>query len=105
MEFCNDELLALSPRDGRGMPAREAFPEERYTELQAVMDDCFHSGTIRKMSHPLGVLIVAPRTDARDRVCGVATYFAAVPRPLPVPPLRSLPELPVPVGPLSEEAG
>ena len=81
MEWANDELLAASPRDGRGMPAREAFTEEKYADVQAAMDDCFRSGEDIRLDRPLGVLFVLPRRDAHRAVIGVATCFFVAPRP------------------------
>ena len=90
MEWCNEELLELFPRDGRGIPVREAFPEEAFRDAQTAMDDCFHSGRYIKLDRPIGVLWLCPRRDDRGRVYGVASHFQ--PSPIAAPRLTLLPE-------------
>lgn len=79
--WSNEEVLAFAGRDGRGVPVREAFPEERYSETQAAMDEVYVTGRTIMLNRPRGSLVVAPRVDARDRIVGVATYFEAAPVP------------------------
>ena len=93
MDWCNEEQLELVPRDGRGIPVREAFPESTFRETQTAMDDCFHSGRYVKLVRPHGVLWLCPRRDDRSRVYGVASHFRVSPLPLDAPRLTLLPEL------------
>jgi hypothetical protein len=75
MEWANDELLSLSPRACIGIPLSESFPEPEFAEAQAAMDAVFHGAGIIKLARPYGTLILGPRTDARGRVFGVASWF------------------------------
>lgn len=88
---CNDEVLAVGGRDGRGMPVREAFPEKRYSDVHLAMDDTFASGRTITLVRPHGVLVIRPRLGARGRIVGVGTYFEPVPL-LPPRPRQPLPE-------------
>jgi len=81
LAWCNDELIVFAGRDGRGMPVREAFPEERYIETQAAMDEAYVTGRTIMLSRPLGQLVVAPRIGAQGRIVGVATWFEVAPVP------------------------
>lgn len=81
MEYADPEAIALAHRDGRGMPVREAFPEEHWTEVQAAMDEVWRSGALIKLARPLGTVILGPRLDDRGRVYGVAAYYRLAPRP------------------------
>lgn len=81
MEYADEEAIAFSGRDGRGMPVREVFPEERWAPIQAAMDEAYRSGAIIRLDRPLGTVILGPRFDARGRVCGVATWFQLSHRP------------------------
>jgi hypothetical protein len=75
MEWANEELLSMSPRECIGIPLRESFPEPEFEEAQAAMDAVFHGAGIIKLARPYGTLILGPRTDARGRVYGVASWF------------------------------
>jgi hypothetical protein len=88
MEYANEELLALSPRECVGIPMRESFPEPEFAEPIGAMDAVFHGAGIIKIDRPYGTLILGPRVDGRGRVFGVASWFqldeakvAARPRP------------------------
>ena len=91
LEWGNEEFLAFVPREGRGMPVREAFPEEQFRDTQATMDEVFLTGRTLILPRPLGVLVVAPR-HADGRVRGVSTYFELAPHALAPRPPR-LPQL------------
>lgn len=86
MEYANEEVIEFSQRDGRGIPVREAFTEERWAAVQAAMDRAFTFGEVVTLTRPLGTLVVRPRRDDRGRVVGVGTYFEA--DPVEVAPLR-----------------
>jgi hypothetical protein len=75
MEYANDELLALSPRECVGIPMRESFPEPEFAEPIGAMDAVFHGAGIVKIDRPYGTLILGPRVDERGRVFGVASWF------------------------------
>lgn len=90
LEYADEDVLRLSPRDGRGIPVREAFPEEAYIPVQAAMDECFRSGETLELQRLTGSLILVPRRDGRGRVFGVATHFEAAPAALHPQPVRSL---------------
>jgi hypothetical protein len=77
LEYANDELLALLPRDGRGIPLREAYPESAIADTIALFEECFRSGEIIPAVRPAGVLIAYPRRDDRGRVFGVAGCYLA----------------------------
>jgi hypothetical protein len=87
LEYANDELLALLPRDGRGMPLVEAYPEPAIADTIAVFEECFRSGEIIPVVRPAGILVACPRRDHRGRVFGVMGYYVSeaellgVPRP------------------------
>lgn len=91
LEQADPEAIALSERDGTGMPVKEAFPEDHYREIQRAMDDVYHTGKPVTLPRPGGTLVVVPRLDDRGRVFGVATYFVVgvfrtadhAPQPLP----------------------
>jgi hypothetical protein len=91
LEYANDELLALLPRDGRGMPLREAYPEPAIADTIALFEECFRSGEIIPVVRPAGVLIAYPRRDGQGRVFGVAGCYlsdaeiAQLPPHLPTP--------------------
>lgn len=86
LEWANDELLALVPRDCVGIPVRECFPEDEFAESQVAMDDCLRSGKYICVARPLGILWLGPRRDARGRVYGVASHFQLAPLPADVRP-------------------
>jgi hypothetical protein len=91
MEYRNAEQLAVAPRDGLGAPVREEFPEPKFIEIQAAMDECFVTGRTITMSRPWGWLVVLPRLRADGRILGVATWFdLAQVQPRPRPPLLPL---------------
>lgn len=92
---CSDEVIAIGGRDGRGVPVREAFPEEQYGPVQAAMDEVFVTGRTITLARPLGVLVIRPRIGARGRIVGVGTYFESAPVPRPTPD-RQEPLPPVP---------
>jgi hypothetical protein len=81
MEWANETLLALVPRECVGIPVRECFPEDEFAETQAAMDDCLRSGEYIRLVRPLGTLWLGPRHDARGRVYGVASHFELSPLP------------------------
>jgi hypothetical protein len=95
MEWTNEENLAVLPRDGRGIPVREAYPEPEYAGIQALMDEAYATGKRRWQPYPGAWLIVDPRLDASGRVVGVATAFVVtadqpvVTRPRLLPDLQS----------------
>jgi hypothetical protein len=86
LEWANEELLALVPRECVGIPVRECFPEKEFADTQAAMDDCLRSGEYIRLVKPLGILWLGPRHDARGRVYGVASHFQLVPLPVDVLP-------------------
>lgn len=68
----NDESRDVLPPGSFGLPFREAFPQERYRELVAVMDRTLRDGRPRAVMLPgEGLLIVRRWERGQDR--GVAT--------------------------------
>jgi hypothetical protein len=102
MDWTNEENLVVMPRDGRGIPVREAFPEPEWLPIQAMMDEVYRSGLRRWRAFPDAWLIVDPRRDAYGRVIGVATAYVPMNQPVLRP--RLLPDLQSPALP-PEEAG
>lgn len=68
----NDESRAVLPPGAFGLPFREAFPQERYRELVAVMDRTFADGVTRTVLLPDGGIVTVRRwVRGQDR--GVST--------------------------------
>lgn len=86
MEWSDDEGLRLSPRDGRGVPVREAFPEETYRPIQAAMDEAYRTGRRVRVKRPHGIFIADPRRDDDGDVFGVATVWVSEVELLLLPP-------------------
>lgn len=104
MEWRDEEIVTLSGRDARGIPVREAFPEPRWHDVQAAMDEVFVTGRAVTLNRPLGVLVVQPRRDRRGRIFGVGTYFEPAPVPRVVQPLEVPESMPLRPGVESERA-
>jgi len=79
LEWCDEEVIALAGRDGRGMPVKESFPEHRWHDVQVAMDEAYTTGRPVTLTRPLGLLVAVPRRDARGRIVGVGTYFELAP--------------------------
>jgi hypothetical protein len=97
MEWANEELLALVPRECIGIPVRECFPEEEFADTQAAMDHCLWTGEYIRLIKPHGTLWLGPRFDARGRVYGVRSHFVVSPLPADVlpPTILRIPRLEV----------
>jgi hypothetical protein len=103
MEWTNEENLAVLPRDGRGIPVKEAYLEPEWRPVQDLMDEVYRTGRRGWQAWPGAWLIVNPRRDASGRVVGVATaYVVTAEQPVLRP--RLLPDLQSPTL-LPEEAG
>jgi hypothetical protein len=77
MEWTDDDALGRSPRDGRGIPVREAFPEDTYRPLQTAMDEAYATGRRVRVQRPGGLFIADPRRDDDGNVWGVATVWVS----------------------------
>lgn len=83
----NEAHDAMVPRELYGMPVTEAFPDDRWKPIQALMDAVFADGQDRVMIFEGGQLTVTCLRDRRGRRLGVGTSYL-VPEPAPPPPVR-----------------
>jgi hypothetical protein len=89
MEWTDSQSLHLSPRDGRGAPVKEMFPEDVYEPIQVAMDEAYHSGHRVRIPYVGGWFIADPRRDASGLVFGVATVWVASQQLAVAPPEQS----------------
>lgn len=87
--WANPAFMEKVPRDGRGVPVREAFIEPRYEPFIQALDACWEARGVIRLPVPPGILYLCPRRDQRGRMIGVASWYGDVPAPPEALPPRS----------------